>query len=110
MILPKPCSPSGPRVVMLRPGSYDTSKYTIMDSMLLSNMISDMLLNDDDHTTVAGTRFIVDLKGVTMGHFTQMTPTTIKKMVMSGQVIFSFTSPTPFQIINNGLNISKTSL
>lgn len=87
MILPKPCSPSGPRVVILRPGRYDTDKHTILDSMLLSNMISDMLLIDDDHATVAGTRFIVDLKGVTMGHFTQMTPAIIKKMVMSGQVL-----------------------
>lgn len=41
---------------------------------------------DDDHTTVAGVEGILDMEGATMGHFLQMTPVTMKKMVALGQV------------------------
>jgi hypothetical protein len=43
-----------------------------------------------DNVVVAGTRTVLDLDGVTMGHFFQMTPTVMKKMVLSGQVCLSF--------------------
>lgn len=41
---------------------------------------------EDDNATVAGGQSILDLEGVTMAHFMQMTPVTMKKMVVLGQV------------------------
>lgn len=41
---------------------------------------------DDDIFTVNGVVNIMDMKGATMSHFTQMTPLMMKKMVVAGQV------------------------
>lgn len=41
---------------------------------------------DDDNGTVAGNMSILDLQGVTLGHFLQMTPLTMKKMIVAAQV------------------------
>lgn len=90
LILPKPCSPKGARVIIVRPGAYDPNKFNVLDTMKLNNMSTELLLRDDDHIVVAGMRVIIDLKNVGMGHFTQMTPSNVKKMVMSGQVIMFF--------------------
>lgn len=43
---------------------------------------------DDDNAIVAGIVNVMDLEGVTMAHFLQMTPSLMKKMVVSGQVFF----------------------
>jgi len=85
LILPKPCSPNGVRVIIIRPGAYDPNKFNVLDTMKLSNMATDLLLRDDDHIVVAGMRVIIDLKNVGIGHFTQMNPSNVKKMVASGQ-------------------------
>lgn len=44
---------------------------------------------DDDNGTVAGNMSILDLQGVTLGHFLQMTPLTMKKMIVAAQVFIS---------------------
>lgn len=39
-----------------------------------------------DNAIVTGTRSILDLNGVTIGHFMHMTPSVMKKMVVTTQV------------------------
>lgn len=41
---------------------------------------------EDDNTVIAGSRIIFDLNGVKLGHYLQMTLTTMKKMVTLAQV------------------------
>lgn len=43
---------------------------------------------EDDNTVIAGSRIIFDLNGVKLGHYLQMTLTTMKKMVTLAQVKF----------------------
>lgn len=45
-----------------------------------------IVLFEDDTTVVAGTASLLDLDGVGVAHFLQMTPSTMKKMTVSGQV------------------------
>lgn len=85
-MLPKTLKPDDPRVILVRPGRYNPDKLTIMDTMIINHMSICVQIMEDDQSVIAGQRFIIDLNGVTMGHFTQMTPSVIKKMVMSGQV------------------------
>jgi len=85
LILPKTAGPTGPRVIIIRSGVYDPSQFSMLDTMSLNNMISAMLMMTDDNTVIAGQRYIIDMKNVTMAHLSQMTPATVKKMVMTGQ-------------------------
>lgn len=41
---------------------------------------------DDDVFTVNGVVNVMDFKGATMSHFTQMTPLMVKKMIVASQV------------------------
>lgn len=41
---------------------------------------------EDDIFTVNGAVSIIDMKGITISHFTQVTPLMVKKMVVAGQV------------------------
>lgn len=45
-----------------------------------------ILYMEDDIFTVNGAVSILDMKGTTMSHFTQITPLMMKKMVVAGQV------------------------
>jgi hypothetical protein len=44
----------------------------------------------DDNSIVAGIRAVLDLEGVTLGHFVQMTVIQMKKLVISLQVVFRY--------------------
>ncbi|XP_075992123.1 alpha-tocopherol transfer protein-like [Anticarsia gemmatalis] len=83
--LPKVASPDAPRVNLIRPGTYDPSKYNILDVMAVSSAVMKIIMMEDDNATVAGAVSILDLEGVSMAHFLQMTPVTMKKMVVMGQ-------------------------
>lgn len=49
-----------------------------------------IIIMEDDNCIVAGIRAVLDLKGVTLGHFMQMTPIQMRKLVVSLQVIQNF--------------------
>lgn len=85
--LPMPYTetPGSPRLMLMRPGAYDASKYTIQDTMKVATMINDILLLEDDNFMVAGQIGVCDLKGVTIQHFIQMQPAFVKKMTMMMQ-------------------------
>lgn len=49
-----------------------------------------ILYMEDDDAVVSGVTAIIDLEGVTMGHFLQMTPLQMKKMTVVGQVKYNY--------------------
>ncbi|KAH9645179.1 hypothetical protein HF086_005724 [Spodoptera exigua] len=85
IILPKAPGPDAPQTSIIRPALYDPNKYDILEVMSATNVLMRILLMEDDNATVAGGQSILDLEGVTMAHFMQMTPVTMKKMVVLGQ-------------------------
>lgn len=70
--------PAGPRIVLVRMGSYDPSKYSIVDIMKVCYMITDLQLIHDDTTIIAGHMVLVDLRGMGLSTLSQMSPTIIK--------------------------------
>ncbi|XP_045535899.1 uncharacterized protein LOC106711727 [Papilio machaon] len=85
LVLPQVDDEASPRVIIIRPGSYDPDKFTITDIISVADVIHKILLMEDDNTVIAGSRIIFDLNGVKLGHYLQMTPTTMKKMVTLAQ-------------------------
>lgn len=49
--LPLPLTerPDSPRLILIRPGAFDPHKFTIQESFKVSNMIQDILMNEDDN-------------------------------------------------------------
>lgn len=86
MPLKKSVNPDDPRVIIIRPGSIDPNKIPIINCLRLNFMFVNMQILTDDQTVVSGQIYIIDLDNVGMNHFTQMTPSLIRKMVMSRQV------------------------
>ncbi|XP_055626116.1 retinol-binding protein pinta-like [Toxorhynchites rutilus septentrionalis] len=78
--LPFSIGPDGPRIVLVRMGCYDANQYSIVDIMKVCYMITDVLLLNDDVSTIAGHMVLVDLRGLTLATLSQFSPTFIKKM------------------------------
>ncbi|EAT39957.1 AAEL008278-PA [Aedes aegypti] len=78
--LPHTMGPDGPRIVLVRMGAYDPSKYSIVDIMKVCYMITDLLLLNDDTSIIAGHMVLVDLRGLSLSALSQFSPTFIKKM------------------------------
>ncbi|CRK86620.1 CLUMA_CG000457, isoform A [Clunio marinus] len=83
--LPITDSPDSPRLMLMRPGAFDATKFTMQDVMKISTMVMDISMQEDDNMTVAGQIGIVDLANVTLAHLIQMQPAFIKKMTMMWQ-------------------------
>lgn len=83
--LPVTEKPDSPRIILVRPGIFDPSVFTIQDAMRVTTMMLDYMLNEDDNFVIAGQIGILDLSGVTMAHFLQFNPTFIKKMTVLTQ-------------------------
>lgn len=83
--LPLPMYPGGPRIVLFRPGVYDPSKYRMQDIFRINSLYMDVFMYEDDNMIVAGQVGFMDLKGASMAHFTAMSPTLIKKMMVLNQ-------------------------
>ncbi|XP_077292070.1 retinol-binding protein pinta-like [Arctopsyche grandis] len=88
--LKKSSNYNGPQVIIVRPGLCDPNQFSILDSLKLNHMIFCILLMEDDQAVVAGQLHIADMTNVGMGHFTQMTPSIAKKVMMSGQDAMPF--------------------
>ena len=52
----------------------------------MMNMVLDLLCREDQSISVKGVVAIIDMKGVSLGHAMQMTPSMIRKAVNSWQV------------------------
>lgn len=46
-------------------------------------------MKEDDNVIVSGMRSILDLEGVTVAHYLQMTPSVMKRMAVLSQVMFN---------------------
>lgn len=83
--LPKTTAADSPRILLIRPGAYDASKYSFLETIKIGMMIQDVQYLEDDNMTVAGDLGIIDLANVTAGHFFQITPSMLKKVLLLKQ-------------------------
>lgn len=82
--LPKTATPDGPRILLMRFTS-DPGSYTINEMMRVQSYIQAILLHEDDNMIVAGQVGFIDLKGASVAHFTQFTPSLMKKFAVMSQ-------------------------
>ncbi|XP_063529989.1 retinol-binding protein pinta-like [Cydia strobilella] len=109
--LPQVAAPGSPKVSIIRPGRYDPDKFTISEVLSVSNTIEKIMYLEDDDAVVSGVMAVIDLEGVTMGHFLQMTPLQMKKITVVGQDATPFrmkgvhylNTPTGFETIFNAM-------
>ncbi|KAG5672156.1 hypothetical protein PVAND_002309 [Polypedilum vanderplanki] len=104
--LPFTEKPDGPRIILIRPGAYDASIYTVAEMIKISNMIQDILMNEDDNYVIAGQIGILDCANVTMAHFMQFNPTFIRKITIMSQEA-SPTRQKGFHFINTPLGFES---
>lgn len=83
--LPKTSWAGGPRILLIRPGAYDAGKFTFIETIKVGMMVQDVQYLEDDHMSVAGDLGIIDLAKVTAGHFFQITPAALKKVLLLKQ-------------------------
>lgn len=83
--LPHTSSEDGPRLLLIRPGAYDASKYGFLETIKVGMMVQDIQYLEDDNMVVAGDLGIIDLANVTASHFFQVTPTMLKKVMLLKQ-------------------------
>lgn len=83
--LPLTDGSDGPRILLIRPGTYNAEQFHIQDIMQVGTMLSDILMQEDDNLIVAGQVGILDLANVTMAHFLQFSPQFVKKMTLMSQ-------------------------
>lgn len=43
-----------PRVILIRPGCYDSEKYTVMETFKISTMMFEIMLREDPNVMIAG--------------------------------------------------------
>lgn len=86
VVLPKTSNPDDPRMLIMRPGVGNPDKTSFTDMMRLNNLIFCTLMMEDDQFVIAGSKVLADMGNMSMGHFTQVTPSILKKLVMTGQV------------------------
>ncbi|CAH0404714.1 unnamed protein product [Chilo suppressalis] len=85
VILPKPKTGLNPRMILIRPGMYDPQVNSVADVMCALYYLVQILLMEDDTSTILGTKVLVDYEGVTMTHLTQANPSLLRKMILVGQ-------------------------
>lgn len=82
--LPKTATPDGPRIIIMR-FTKDPSFYTMMEMMRIQSYIHAICMFEDDNMIVSGQVGFIDLKGASIGHFTQFTPSMMKKFAVMTQ-------------------------
>ncbi|CAH0726595.1 unnamed protein product, partial [Brenthis ino] len=85
IVLPKSATPDAQRVAIIRPGVYNPDKFKMTDIFCVSVLIQRILMVEDDSVIISGMRTILDLEGVTMSHYLQMTPSVMKRMAVLSQ-------------------------
>lgn len=82
--LPNTITPDGPRILLIRYHN-DPSSYNMMEQIRIQNFIGSILMLEDDNMIVGGQIGLIDFKGASMGHFTQFTPSLMKKFAVMTQ-------------------------
>lgn len=80
--LPNPLNGNGPRLMLMRSGAYDPSKYDFVQIMRIYQAACEISLLQDDHTIVCGYSHIMDLTDWTKEHFFQMNFSVMKKLTV----------------------------
>jgi len=75
----------GRKIVLIRSCIHDPYKHKQDDVFKVMNMVLDLLCREDESISVKGVVAIIDMKGVSLGHAMQMTPSMIRKAVNSWQ-------------------------
>jgi hypothetical protein len=83
--LPLTETDDSPRIVLVRPGAYDATRFRFIDVMKVANMICDILLIEDDNLVISGEVAVVDFKNVTKSHLLQLDPLFVKKLALLNQ-------------------------
>ncbi|XP_017005416.2 retinol-binding protein pinta [Drosophila takahashii] len=77
--IPMDTEDTGPRVSIIRAGSYDTSKYKFQDIIRVGSMFGEIMMFEDDNATVSGYVEIMDMSGVTGAHLFALQPQLLSK-------------------------------
>lgn len=101
---------------MYRAGCFDPAKTKGIDILKLNMLTTDIMLNEDDHPTVAGVQYYVDMKGGSMEHYTIYGPTMGGKMFMLVQHAYPMrikglnyvNAPSYFDIVYNIFKFALT--
>ncbi|XP_013105387.2 alpha-tocopherol transfer protein-like [Stomoxys calcitrans] len=80
LYLPEPLTEAGPRIVLVRNGAYDPSKYSFAELAQMRTLIQDIVLMEDDVAVVAGIIFVLDFSEVGMSHLFQINPGVMRKV------------------------------
>lgn len=83
--LPRTLTPDGPRIVLMRVGAFDPAKFTMYDIFKAQSLINSIAMYEDDNVVVGGQLGFIDMKGASLSHFMQMTPSLMKKLALMSQ-------------------------
>lgn len=76
----------GRKVILYRWGVYDPNAFAMDDIMRASLMISDVLCEEDEQSSITGFVLVGDSAGMTMAHVLVYTPAMTKKAMVLWQV------------------------
>ncbi|CAO1423148.1 unnamed protein product [Diamesa tonsa] len=93
------------QIVIIRTAAHNPSLHKQNNVFKLGKMILDVLVANDESIGVYGTRAIFDMKGISMGHAMQMTPSIIKRAVDSWESYPARTQSLEFVNSNLGINV-----
>lgn len=82
--LPNTITPDGPRIMLMR-YCYDSNDYTMLEIIRIHFFMMNLMMKEDDNMIIGGQMGLVDFKGASMGHFTQFTPSLMKKFALMTQ-------------------------
>lgn len=77
--LPLPEDDRRPCVTIIRAASYDTNKYKFADIIRVGSMFGELMMIEDDRSTVCGFLEIMDMSGVTGTHLFHLQPDLLRK-------------------------------
>ncbi|XP_061392749.1 alpha-tocopherol transfer protein-like [Musca vetustissima] len=80
LYLPEPLTESGPRLVLVRNGAYDPSQVSFGEVAQLRQLISDIVMMEDDYAVISGIIFIMDFSQVGASHLFQVSPSVMRKV------------------------------
>ncbi|XP_065367110.1 alpha-tocopherol transfer protein-like [Calliphora vicina] len=80
--LPTPLNETGPRLMLMRSGSYNPSEYDFVEIMRVYQAACEISLMEDDNLIVSGYTHIMDLTDWSKEHFFQMNFNVMKKLTV----------------------------
>lgn len=86
-LLPLPATNghTGPRIILFRTGAYDPQRFHFRDIFKWSQMILDILFEEDDNTIVCGIHYVTDLQGSSIAGWSQITSDMVKNTIVAAQ-------------------------